>query len=120
MHRECYLSRIATIDEWKDYLRHIVATNDKFKPNVACAACRRARERARRRREMADQQTNPLYAAVLELAKTHLETAFDSFKTDVSIPWRELPGNVPKLQHQLWVQALNETLKRHQLEGLLS
>jgi hypothetical protein len=70
---------------------------------------------------MAEQPKHPLYDAVLDLAKTHLMTAFDSFKTDTRIPWRELPGNVPKVQHQVWADALKETLKHHQqVEGLLS
>lgn len=64
---------------------------------------------------------DPRYTAVLELAKVHLIAAFDSFKTDERIPWRELQGNVPKVQHQVWVDALKETLKHHQqIEGLLS
>jgi hypothetical protein len=70
---------------------------------------------------MAEESKDPLYYAVLELAKTHLIAAFDAFKRDSRIPWRELPGNVPKVQHQVWVNALEETLKHHQqLERLLS
>jgi len=51
----------------------------------------------------------------------HLLQAFDAFKADVRIPWREMKGNVPKVQHQVWVDALKETLKHHQqIEGVLS
>jgi hypothetical protein len=70
---------------------------------------------------MAEQPKEPLYDTVLELAKGHLIAAFDSFKTDVRIPWRQIPGNVLKVQHQVWVDALKDTLKRHQqIESLLS
>jgi hypothetical protein len=70
---------------------------------------------------MAEQPKEPLYDTVLELAKVQLIAAFDSFKTDVRIPWQQIPGNVPKVQHQVWVDALKETLKHHQqIEGLLS
>jgi hypothetical protein len=65
--------------------------------------------------------TTAKLCAVLELAKVQLIAAFDSFKTDVRIPWQQIPGNVPKVQHQVWVDALKETLKHHQqIEGLLS
>jgi hypothetical protein len=40
MHRECYWGRIASLEEWKVYLQHVVETDDNFKPNVVCAACR--------------------------------------------------------------------------------
>jgi hypothetical protein len=70
---------------------------------------------------MAEQPKDPIYDTVLELAKVQLIAAFDSFKTDVRIPWHQIPGNVPKVQHQVWVDALTETLKHHQqIEGLLS
>jgi hypothetical protein len=70
---------------------------------------------------MAEQPKDPIYDTVLELAKVQLIAAFDSFKTDVRIPWRQIPGNVPKVQHQVWVDALKETLQHHrQIEGLLS
>jgi hypothetical protein len=70
---------------------------------------------------MAEQPKDPMYDTVLELAKVHLIAAFDSFKTDVRIPWQQIPGNVLKVQHQVWVDALKETLKHHQqIEGLLS
>ena len=70
---------------------------------------------------MAEQPKDPLYDTVLSLAQVHLSAAFDSFKTDERIPCRELRGNVPKVQHQVWVDALNETLKHHQqIERLLS
>jgi hypothetical protein len=67
-----------------------------------------------------EQPNNPMYHAVLELAKIQLEAAFDSFTTDARIPWREIPDNVPKVQHQVWVDALKETLKHHQELLLLS
>ena len=64
---------------------------------------------------------DPMYDAVFELATAHLLQAFDAFKADVRIPWRDMKGNVPKVQHQVWVDALKETLKHHQqIEGLLS
>ena len=70
---------------------------------------------------MAEQPKDPMYDTGLELAKVHLIAAFDSFKTDARIPWRQIRGNVPKVQHQVWVDALKETLKHHQqIEGLLS
>jgi hypothetical protein len=39
-HVECSWRRIASIDEWKVYFHHVVETNDEFKPNVVCTACR--------------------------------------------------------------------------------
>ena len=64
---------------------------------------------------------DPMYDAVFKLAKLHLLQAFDAFKADVRIPWREMTGNVPKVQHRVWVEALKETLTNHQqIEGLLS
>ena len=64
---------------------------------------------------------DPLYDAVFELAKGHLLQAFEAFKADVRIPWQEMTGNVPKVQHRIWVDALKETLTHHQqIEGLLS
>ena len=70
---------------------------------------------------MAEQPKDPIFDAMLELAKVHLLQAFDAFKADVRIPWRDMKGNVPKVQHQVWVDALKETLKHHQqIEGLLS
>jgi hypothetical protein len=51
---------------------------------------------------MAEQPKDPLYETVLE-------------------PWLQIPGNVSKVQHQVWVDALKETLTHHQqIEGLLS
>jgi hypothetical protein len=49
---------------------------------------------------------DPLYDAVSELAKGHLLQAFVAFKADVRIPWQEMTGNVPKVQHRIWVGAL--------------
>jgi hypothetical protein len=34
--------------------------------------------------------------------------AFDAFKADVRIPWQAMTGNVPKVQHRIWVDALKE------------
>jgi len=70
---------------------------------------------------MAEQPKDPIFDAVFELAKAHLLQAFDAFKADVRIPWQEMTGNVPKVQHRIWVDALKETLTHHQqIEGLLS
>jgi len=47
--------------------------------------------------------------------------AFDAFKADVRIPWQEMTGNVPKVQHRICVDALKEALTHHQqIQGLLS
>jgi hypothetical protein len=32
--------RIASLEEWKVYLRHVVEALDNYMPNVVCAACR--------------------------------------------------------------------------------
>jgi hypothetical protein len=40
MHSECYWGRIASLEEWKVYLQHVVETNDNFKPSVVCTECR--------------------------------------------------------------------------------
>jgi hypothetical protein len=40
MHRECYLGRIATIDEWMGYIKRVVETDDEKLLDVVCAACR--------------------------------------------------------------------------------
>ncbi len=42
MHAECYWGRIASLEEWKSYIRRVVETNDEFDVTVICAACRQA------------------------------------------------------------------------------
>jgi hypothetical protein len=70
---------------------------------------------------MADQPKDPHYDAVVERAKAHLIAAYESFKRDDAIRWGELPGNVPKVREQVWVDALKETMAHHQqIERLLS
>jgi hypothetical protein len=44
---------------------------------------------------------DPMYDAVFELAKGQPLQAFDAFKADVRIPWQEMTGNVPKVQHRI-------------------
>jgi hypothetical protein len=39
---------------------------------------------------MVDQPKDPMFDAVLELAKVHLLNAFDEFKTDVRLPWQQM------------------------------
>jgi hypothetical protein len=64
---------------------------------------------------------DPRYDAVLSIAKVHLAQAFEAFRTDGQIPWRDLEGNVPKVRAQVWVDALKDALQHHQqIEGLLS
>lgn len=47
--------------------------------------------------------------------------AYSAFKDDKRIPWRTLPGNVPRERERVWVDALKEALKHHeQIERLLS
>jgi hypothetical protein len=40
MHSECYWGRIASLDEWKVYIKRVVETDDEFDVDVVCAACR--------------------------------------------------------------------------------
>jgi hypothetical protein len=40
MHGACYWARIASLEEWRVYLEHVLETKDNLKPNVVCAACR--------------------------------------------------------------------------------
>ena len=49
----------------------------------------------------------PGYDAVLSLAGVHLQKAWDNFCTDPKgLPWRELPGNSPKVRaHARALQA---------------
>jgi hypothetical protein len=64
---------------------------------------------------------DPQFDAVLSVAKVHLSQAFEAFRADSTIPWRDLPGNVPKVQAQIWVDALKDALEHHrQIEGLLT
>ena len=63
---------------------------------------------------MPEQPKNPYYDAVLERAKVHLIAAYNEFKADPAIPWRDMTGNVPKVREQVWVDALKETLAHHQ------
>ena len=64
---------------------------------------------------------DPGYDAVVSVAGVHLSQAWDAFRTDGRIPWRDLPGNVPKVQHQVWVDALEAALKHHKtIEQTLS
>jgi len=70
---------------------------------------------------MAEQPKDPAFYALLSVAKVHLDAAWDAFRADDRIPWREMHGNVANLQSQIWVDALKETLEHHQqIEGLLS
>jgi hypothetical protein len=58
---------------------------------------------------------------VLSLAGVYLSLAYSAFKDDKRIPWRTLPGNVPRERERVWVDALKEALKHHeQIERLLS
>ena len=64
---------------------------------------------------------DPNYDLALEIAKVHLQQAWQAFRADERISWRHLPGNVPKVQAQVWVDALRDALEHHkQIEGLLS
>jgi hypothetical protein len=38
--RRVLWGRIASLEEWKVYLRHVVEALDNYMPNVVCAACR--------------------------------------------------------------------------------
>jgi hypothetical protein len=44
---------------------------------------------------------DPKYNAVLSVAKSHLTQAFEVFRTDSRIPWRNIKGNVPKVQARI-------------------
>lgn len=57
---------------------------------------------------------DPKYDAVLSLASVHLQRAYDAFHEDRRIPWRDLPGNVPKVRAQVWVDALKKALAHHE------
>ena len=47
--------------------------------------------------------------------------AWEAFRSDERIPWRDLPGNARKMQAQVWVDALKDALEHHrQIEGLIS
>jgi len=64
---------------------------------------------------------DPFYDAALSLAGVHLTKAHSDFSTDPKIPWREIPGNAPKVRAQVWVDALKQALAHHeQIEKLLS
>lgn len=63
---------------------------------------------------MAGQPKEPRYDAVLERAKVHLITAWEAFRADPALRWDERTGDVPKVQSQVWVDALKETLAHHQ------
>jgi hypothetical protein len=63
----------------------------------------------------------PRYDAALQVAKVQLQQAWEAFRTDERIPWRDLRGNVTKVQARVWVDALRDALEHHrQIEGLLS
>ena len=58
---------------------------------------------------------DPGYDAVLSLARSHLQNAWDNFYTDPrGLPWRKLPGNSPKVRAQVWVDALKAELAHYQ------
>jgi hypothetical protein len=64
---------------------------------------------------------DPRYDVALEVAKLHLRQAWEAFRTDGRVPWRELPGSTSKVQAQVWVGALTDALEHHrQIEGLIS
>jgi hypothetical protein len=64
---------------------------------------------------------DPRYDVALEVAKVHLRQAWEAFRADARIPWRDLPGTPPKVQAQVWVDALKDALEHHrQIEGLIS
>jgi hypothetical protein len=70
---------------------------------------------------MADQPKDPMYYTLLELAKLQIVAAFEAFKRDERIPWAGMAGSVPKVQHQVFVDALKESVTHHeQIERLLS
>jgi hypothetical protein len=65
--------------------------------------------------------SDPRYDAALEVAKVYLRQAWETFRADERIPWSDLPGTLPKVQAQVWVDALKDALEHHrQIEGLIS
>lgn len=61
------------------------------------------------------------YDAMVGLAEVHLVNAFEAFSHDDAVAWRELTGNVTKVQHQVWVDAMKKAVEHHErLERLLS
>jgi hypothetical protein len=64
---------------------------------------------------------DPYYDAMLGLAEVHILKAFEAFSHDAAVPWDELTGNVPKVRHQVFVDALKKAVAHHeQIERLLS
>jgi hypothetical protein len=64
---------------------------------------------------------DPRYDVALEVAKVHLRKAWEAFRSDQRIPWRDLPGSAPRMQARVWVDALKDALEHHrQIEGLIS
>jgi hypothetical protein len=66
-------------------------------------------------------RNDPLYDAVLNLARAHLARAWDAFCEDPALPWREVSGNAPRERVRVWVDARKQALEHHErLEGLRS
>jgi hypothetical protein len=53
------------------------------------------------------------YDAALELAKGLLQHAWEAFRADERISWKDMPANVPKAQARVWVDALSDVLEHH-------
>jgi hypothetical protein len=64
---------------------------------------------------------DPRYAVAVQAAKVHLRQAWETFRADERISWSDLPGTLPKVQAQVWVDALKDALEHHrQIEELIS
>jgi hypothetical protein len=53
---------------------------------------------------------DPVYTAVLKRAEALIAKARHQFRGDDY--WKELPGNVPKVRTQVWVDALKNAVKK--------
>jgi hypothetical protein len=53
---------------------------------------------------------DPTYDVALSLALVHLQEAADAFRDDPALPWKALPGQVPRERQRVWVDALKRTL----------
>jgi len=53
---------------------------------------------------------DPLYTAVIQRAEALIAQARDQFRGDQY--WKALPGNVPKVRAQVWVDALKSAMKK--------
>ncbi len=63
---------------------------------------------------------DPIYDAVLSRAMVHMQ-AWEAFRDDPAIPWREIGGNGLRERTNAWVDALKQTLNNQaQIGRLLS